>query len=104
MQLPRGFQVVDIVTESRAEDSLTWSEDELVSRLAETRQFGSAQEVIVCGWCEEKRRCRAGKGAERDAIDWFHSHPCSKDFAEPSTGETRLQNENAPERGSALAA
>jgi len=100
MQLPEGFQVVDLVAESRIEDYLTLSEDELVARLAETRRFGDEKEVITCGYCGAKRRCRTGKCAESDAIDWFHSHDC-KSLAEASTGVT---SELAPERASALAA
>ena len=98
LSLPDGFHYVDIVSESRLEDSLTWSEDELVGRLRETRTLGSAQEVIACGYCGTKRRCRTGKSAERGAIAWFHSHEC---LAGASTGETSLP---APERVPALAA
>ena len=97
MQLPDGYRLVDIVTESRIEDYLTWSEDELSARLRETSRFGSAQEVITCGYCSAKRRCRTGKCAESDAIDWFHSHDC-KSLAEASTEETIGL---APERASA---
>lgn len=100
MQLPDGYRLVDIVTESRVEDYLTFSEDELVARLAETRLYGDEKEVITCGYCGAKRRCRTGKCAESDAIEWFHSHDC-KSLAEASTGETI---ELAPERASALAA
>ena len=95
MQLPDGFQMVDLVTESRLEDSQTWSEDELIARLAETRRFGSEKEVIVCGYCGAKRRCRTGKGAKRDAIDWFHTHDC-KTLVGASTEATTLAQ--APER------
>ena len=76
MQLPDGFHYVNLEDESRREDSQTWSEDELVARLQETRRFGSEKEVITCGYCGAKRRCRTGKCAESDAIEWFRFHDC----------------------------
>jgi hypothetical protein len=76
MQLPDGFHEIDIVTESRPEDSLTWSEDEVLARWKESKRFGSESETITCGYCGSAHRFWLKRSNPRLAVAWFHEHPC----------------------------
>lgn len=86
MQLPDGFHSVDIVTESRPEDSLTWSEDEVLARWHEAAAFGASSETINCGYCGASKEFFVKRTKPSLAVKWFHAHDC-KSLAGASTGE-----------------
>jgi hypothetical protein len=98
MQLPDGFHLVDLVTESRHEDSETCCEAEVLARWHEAASLGASSETIVCGWCGSSKEFFVQRTKPSLAVRWFHEHPCKYKYAEASTGVT---NELTPERASA---